>query len=595
MSTRGTALGAASRLISRHHASVSFLVYLALAMYWDRATVEHMRTTCPCGLPGDPAQYTWAFVWFPHALFNGLSLLHTTAIWAPTGIDLAGATATPLLAFVLAPITWIWGPIVSYNVIAILAPATTAGAAYLLCRYVSKSPWAALIAGATFGFGTYEIAQLNGHLHLVVIGCVPLAVLTVLKGFDGAISRRRLCLQLAAVLVAQFLISVEVFFTLTVLGAVALVLAWLLNGVGFRSRIKRALKPISAAYLIVGVLMSGYVVALLHATAYATGAGVRFPTDVLSFFIPMTYTWVGGQTYLPETVRFLAGPGETNAYIGIPMILIVTGYIITRWRSPLTKWLTMLLALTVVWILGPRLYVGGKPRFWLPYSLFDRLPGFDQVLQGRVAAYLALLCAVILSLWLANKSGSAWLKWFRWCCGLVALAFVLPNVANPGLSNWATWSNPTFFSTNLYRHYLRRGETILPIRWGWLSESLMWQAETHMYFNLASGYFTTVIPAKWGGVLVDDLWSDTPHQYDARFVRLLMIRRHVSDIVVENAEVTAWGPVLKAAGLKVTASVGGVTIYHVPVVWPYINFHTKPCKLVSTNSGRAAGLQCAYR
>src|ERR1700722_7995465 len=175
------------RLVSDHHGVFAFLVYLAIAALWDRAAIERMGSVCACGLPGDPAQYTWSFVWFPHALFHGLSLLHTKAMWTPTGINLAGGTATPLLAFLLAPITYIWGPIVSYNVITILAPVTAASSAYVLCRYVSKSQWAALIAGAAFGFSTYEIGQLNGHLHLVVIFCPPLAVWCVLRFLDAVI------------------------------------------------------------------------------------------------------------------------------------------------------------------------------------------------------------------------------------------------------------------------------------------------------------------------------------------------------------------------------------------------------------------------
>jgi hypothetical protein len=558
-----TPFGECARFISRHHAALSFCVYLAVAAFWDRASIAHMGSMCSCGLPGDPAQYTWAFVWFPYALLHGLSLLHTTAMWSPTGIDLAGATATPFLAFLFAPITWVWGPIVSYNVATVLAPATAAGSAYLLCRYVTKSSWAALIAGATFGFGTYETAQLDGHLHLVVIFCVPLAVLTVVKGLDDTISRRRLCLQLAVLLVVQLLISVEVFFTQAVLGATALALAWLLGGAETRQRLTNVIAPIAIAYLLVGVSMSWYFGALLRATAYAKGAAVRFPTDALSFFTPMVYTWIGGHSYLWETEKYKAGPGETDAYIGIPMVLIVIGYIVRRWSSRLAKWFAALLVITVLWILGPRLYIAGKPHIWLPYALFAHLPGFDQVLQGRVAVYLALMCAVILALWLATESRA---RWLRWSCGAIALALVLPNIAS-GTTYVATWVNPTFFSTDLYKHYLRRGETILPIRWGWLSESPMWQAETHMYFNMASGYFTTAIPEGWRGPLSRDLWNDTPRPYDARFFRRTLTLRHVSDVVVEADEVASWGPVLQLAGLKPTATVGGVTIYHVPIAW----------------------------
>ncbi len=42
-----------------------------------------------------------------------------------------------------------------------------------------------------------------------------------------------------------------------------------------------AIWPIVIAYVIVAVLMSWYLVALLHAVAYAKGSGLNFPTDAL--------------------------------------------------------------------------------------------------------------------------------------------------------------------------------------------------------------------------------------------------------------------------------------------------------------------------
>jgi hypothetical protein len=552
------------RLVSGHHGAFAFLVYLAIAALWDHAAIERMGSVCPCGLPGDPAQYTWSFVWFPHALFHGLSLLHTKAMWAPTGINLAGGTATPLLAFLLAPITYIWGPIVSYNVITILAPVTAASSAYVLCRYVSKSQWAALIAGAAFGFSTYEIGQLNGHLHLVVIFCPPLAVWCVLRFLDAVISRRRFCVELAVILIAQFLISLEVFFTMSVLGVVALAIGWVLGEPRVRARIVEAVIPIVVAYVALAALLSWYLVAQLHASAYSTGTGAMFPTDALSLFTPMIYTWIGGHAFNLVTQMYVAGPGETDAYVGLPMVLIVVTYLARRWDQRATRWLAAMLVVTLFWVLGPRLYVAGKPTIWLPYALFQHLPGFDQVLQGRVAVYLALMCSVVLALWLSKVNRH---RWLQWAIGLLAVAMVLPNVISPGSSNAATWENPKFFSTDMYKRYLHRGETILPIRWGWLSESPMWQAETHMYFNLASGYFTTSIPAGWGSPLTDDLWSDTPKPADAQLLRPLLIERHVSDIVVQPTELKAWGPILRGAGLSVSARVGGVVLYHVPASW----------------------------
>ncbi len=558
---------AASRRIKgarRRHAWLALAVYLALALVWDRTTLAHLGSVCPCGLPGDPAQYTWAFVWFPHALFHGLSLLHTKAMWAPGGINLAGATAVPFLALLAAPVTYLWGPIVAYNLITILATVTAAGSVYLLCRHVARSSWAALLAGAFFGFGTYEIAQLEGHLHLSVIFCVPLAALTVVQVLDGSISRRRFGIQLCVILLVQFLISLEVFFTMTVLGAVGLLLAWVFAQRGLRVRLRGALVPLLAAYVVTLALMSWYVVALTSANAYAKHTGLRYPTDLLSMITPMPYTWLGGTHFASVSARFVAGKGEDDLFIGLPMLLVLVGYLAARWRRRLARWLAVLTLLTLLWILGTRLWVDGHSTIWLPYALLARLPVFDQVLQGRVAVYFALICAVVLALWLADGGPAA----SRWLWGLLVVACVLPNIVTPNPSNVGTWENPAFFSQGLYKRYLSEGENVLPIRWGSRSESPMWQAETHMYFNLAGGYFTTALPHGWVGPLTRDLSRNTPHvSRDAPRVRGLVRAKHVSDILVQESQLRRWSPVLTAAGLHPGPDVGGVTLFRVPPAW----------------------------
>ena len=129
----------------------------------------------------DSWELNWPFAWFPYALIHGLNPWYTHAQWAPTGLNVASATSFPLLAMVFAPVTWIWGPIVSANLASLGATVVTGWATYLLCRYVSKDRAAALIGGATVGFGTYLIVQMwAGHTLLTVFFCPQFAALAVL-------------------------------------------------------------------------------------------------------------------------------------------------------------------------------------------------------------------------------------------------------------------------------------------------------------------------------------------------------------------------------------------------------------------------------
>ena len=170
----------------------AIVIYTAVALLFGRHTIAHAGSVFPGINVPDSWELNWPFAWFPYALTHGLNPWYTHAQWAPTGINVAAATSFPLLAMVFAPVTWIWGPIVSANLANLGATVVTAWATYLLCRYVSKNRAAALIGGATVGFGTYLLLQMwAGHTLLTVFFCPQFAALAVLRYLDGAIGRRR--------------------------------------------------------------------------------------------------------------------------------------------------------------------------------------------------------------------------------------------------------------------------------------------------------------------------------------------------------------------------------------------------------------------
>ena len=47
----------------------------------------------------------WSLVWWPHAMANGINPLLTTAIWAPSGFNLAWGTCIPLASILASPLT----------------------------------------------------------------------------------------------------------------------------------------------------------------------------------------------------------------------------------------------------------------------------------------------------------------------------------------------------------------------------------------------------------------------------------------------------------------------------------------------------------
>ena len=174
------------------------------------------------GLGGSDARlYTWVLGWWPHAITSGLNPMHPTVVWAPTGVNMAWVTGMPGPSLVAWPVTALFGPVVALNVLLVLAPALASWAAYLLCKEVTQRFWPAVGGGLVFGFSTYMAAQMRGHLNLVLIFPVPLAVYLTVRFVRGGISRRAYTLLTALCFVLLLSTTTEVFATFAMFGALA--------------------------------------------------------------------------------------------------------------------------------------------------------------------------------------------------------------------------------------------------------------------------------------------------------------------------------------------------------------------------------------
>ncbi len=161
------------------------LGYCAVSyLYFGRPIAAHPGRYL-IGYGRDPQIFVWSFAWYLHALETWQNPFVSHAIYAPTGINLAWATTVPGLAFLFAPFTAIFGPDVSYNLAALLAPAFSAWTAYLLCRHLTRSLWASLVGGYLFGFSSYMLGQEQGHLHMTAVFLLPLMALTTIRYLEG--------------------------------------------------------------------------------------------------------------------------------------------------------------------------------------------------------------------------------------------------------------------------------------------------------------------------------------------------------------------------------------------------------------------------
>jgi hypothetical protein len=547
--------------LGRRHAVVALVLYVAAALVFQRHAVAHIGSTCACW-GTDASQFMWAMTWWPHALVSGMNPFVTHVMWVPDQVNLASATTTPGPALFAAPLTALAGPVVSYNVLMVLAPITGAWFAYRLCLYLTRAPAASILGGYLFGFSTYGLGQLEGHLQLVFTFAAPAAALLTLKRLDGVIGARRYLVLMAIVLVAQLLCGTEMLLTLTCMGVVALAAGWLFSAAQTRPRIIALLAPLAGAYAVLVVLCAPFLYYALTGPNVIGGTATLYPADALSFVIPPVITLAGGHRFAAVSGSFAGNFAENGTYLGIPLVLVVAAFAIKRWRTGAGKILLSVLAVAVAWALGETLHIDGHATIPLPWRAFAGLPLLHEVLPVRIGVYIALVSAVMAALWLATPGS----RLLRWLLAAVAVAFLIPNANAVAPTTGANLFNesfdvPTFFSTNLYRRYLRPGEIVLPIPLGMTGPSLVWQARTDMYFRLASGGFE--LPADYASnPFVEQALGSRPVAAPEAALRSFIRERRVSAVVVEANMAGAWPGVLARLGLRVLDT-GGVLLYRI--------------------------------
>jgi hypothetical protein len=90
---------------------------------------------------------------------------------------------------------------------------------------------------------------------------------------------------------------------------------------------------------------------------------------------------------------------ENGAYIGIPLLLVLTLFAIRNWRSGLVRFAAAMGLVALILSLGPTLQVDGHSTgVPLPFRLITSLPLMGSVVASRLSFYVALFGGLLLAL-----------------------------------------------------------------------------------------------------------------------------------------------------------------------------------------------------
>jgi hypothetical protein len=545
---------------------IAFIIYLIISvLYFGLPVLGHL-TSRYIGGGTDPASFMWYLYWWPHAIFHGLNPLITHAVWAPDGFNLAWSTSIPALSLITAPLTFTIGPVASYNILMLLSPALAALTTYVLVYHLTKSFWPSLLGGYLFGFSTYEIGQMLGHLNLTMIFLIPLCVYLVLLFFKDRIGSTKFVVLMTIILLLQFLISTEVFLTLTIFGILALALATIIMP-SVRKKILTKGKMILGAYALTGLLVSPFLYYFLVAgPSGPVNPPSVFSSDLLNIFLPTPITLIGHNQFSVLAGKFSGNNFcEKGAYIGLPLLLIILIYVLRFWRSRAGKLLIISLGLIILASLGPFLHVGGKEIIKLPWFIFTKIPLTEQALPARFMQYAFLIIALIVGIFLSSPRINTMVKYGLISLSIVSIVFLIPNTYSATYAGWwsAPVSTPAFFSQGIYKNYITKGENVLIIPYGYQGQSMLWQAETGMYFQMAGGY-TGYVPTSFADWPIMNAWSSGTLIPDyTEQLKAFLGSKDIHAVIVDNSSLTNFSQLFDSLNIK-SQNIDGITLYQIP-------------------------------
>jgi len=370
-----------------------FLIYLALGVFvWWHAWSGGPSVTMAGGSP-DPAQHLWSLAWALHAIERGANPFFTRAIYAPEGANLLDNSSILAVGVMFAPVTALFGPIVSFNVAVTLAPVASSVAAFFAINRHARWQPAAFVGGLCYGFGPFAATDLRfGHLHLTFLAVPPLICLAL---DDLFVRRRRPPLRVGVILgvlvIVQFFISTELLALTVIIGFTAVAVLALTH----RSQ------ALAAARFAAPGLATGFCVAaaaLAYPAWFAVSGPRHFTGPVFSSINNLTATLAASVVPHGELpgVRFISG--GNGAYLGAPLLLVL---VVARfvWRRDATLRFAMVMAaIAYLASLGSTLRVTqASTGIPLPASVFSHLPVLDSIIPSHFGVFVDFFVGMALA------------------------------------------------------------------------------------------------------------------------------------------------------------------------------------------------------
>ncbi|GAA3724128.1 glycosyl transferase [Plantactinospora mayteni] len=482
------------------------------ANYW--VDVNHRVSS---HLPTDHSWFEWLFAHGAYSVQHLENPLFSARQNAPDGVNMMANTSLLGVTLPLAPLTWLFGPQVTYALYLGGALAATAGTSYwMLSRYLVSSRGAAFVGGAFLGFAPGIIHHANGQPNFVSNFLLPLIVVRVFRLTEpGRWLRNGLVLGL---LVAyQIFINEEMLLLTALACAVVVPLYVAFRWSRMRDQIWNLLRGVGVGGAV-ALLLAGYPIwyQFNGPQSYRGLQGGVFHNwgEDLRAFVTYSRDTIAGTPEVEKTI----GVTEQNTWLGWPLVGLVVLVAVLLWRTSVAARIAALLgAGFALFSLGRQIrYDGRLTEHEGPWHLLpEDLPLIEMMMPTRLSLVTVATVGILVALaWdevaksrprpFASNGGtpaSAPLEVagpvepVRRRLRIMAYAAIalalLPIIPRP-LPAMRIDPPPQFITSGAWRPYVPAGRTLVPVpipsNVHGLS-TLRWSALTGQEFPIPAGYF----------------------------------------------------------------------------------------------------------
>ena len=465
----------------------------------------------------DGASQIWFLSWTQYALAHGHNPFFSQWQSYPGGLNVLADTSMVALGAIFSPITSLFGPIVTWNILLRLAVTLSAFSMCLVLRRWTSWWPAAFFGGLIYGYSAYITFNL-GHLFLVFVPLPPLIFLLLHELLVRQQWRPASVGAILGVLCGvQYLISSEILATTVLMGVVATVL-YMYVIVGREGQtIKWRYIRIGLAYaLVVGGLLLAYPVLFtvfgpehLHGAPQSPATLSALHGDLLSPIAPGQGEWFS-PILLESAFARVSSTGET-LYLGIPLVVMVAATVVWLRRRRIVLFACTLAVVAFVLSLGQRLYVDGRyTKIPLPFEVLADMPYLKSLLAVRFSLFTVMFAAGIVAMGLdelhmrvSRSNRPSWLAgpWRAAAAASLPLALAaavaLPFVARDEQQAMPTHVSPFFTSNGV--DLIPNGSIVLAYPYpkspeighsytDRVDQALLDQAVSGMRFKLIGGY-----------------------------------------------------------------------------------------------------------